>query len=360
MKSITCLVLCLGASIGIYSQVSSRIGPAPGEEPLRLVFQRSDIVCLCRVRSIQVVTDKTSGELNRDNLIQRRMTAILQPEESFKPATRQTAVITLDYVDRVPVLTTAPPLGLHQNEEALFFLKATSAETYEVFDGWLNIVVFNVFPRISHPDANGLDSLESELAAVADLPNGEDQLRAIRMIGTLDKVSGRTLEVLARQAEKSNDQEIALTCWRILLKNDVPEVLPKFADYLNRHRDLRSPAMALTEVEFGLSQVHDFHELPSLEELLRSPVQPIREGAVEGIRSMRLRQTAPILVQCLDDPDHMVQYQAVITLNEIFLKNGDYGPGMGLFDRDPAKYTNLWKKWWAGEGHTLFPPETDH
>jgi hypothetical protein len=48
-----------------------------------------------------------------------------------------------------------------------------------------------------------------------------------------------------------------------------------------------------------------------------------------------------------------VQYIAVITLAEIFAKEGDYAPSKRLYDKNPDLYIGLWKQWAKDTGRAL-------
>ena len=71
-----------------------------------------------------------------------------------------------------------------------------------------------------------------------------------------------------------------------------------------------------------------------------------------ALRSMWGQKDADFFVRRLDDPDLNVQYHAVFGLAQAFKMGGDYGPGIGAFERNLDYYTNLWKEWWKKRAAT--------
>ena len=67
---------------------------------------------------------------------------------------------------------------------------------------------------------------------------------------------------------------------------------------------------------------------------------------MNGVRKLHDPGTVPFLVRKLESNDRMIQYLAVITLSEVTGLNGDFGPGMGPYLRNPDKYTKIWKDWY--------------
>jgi hypothetical protein len=75
---------------------------------------------------------------------------------------------------------------------------------------------------------------------------------------------------------------------------------------------------------------------------------------MRGVRSLKSRSSVSFLVQRLDDPDVLVSHLAVMTLAEVVGLRGDFGPGLGLFTKDPEKYRGLWRSWWEQVGSAQF------
>jgi HEAT repeat protein len=124
---------------------------------------------------------------------------------------------------------------------------------------------------------------------------------------------------------------------------------------LKRHLDAYdgNQPSAIVNIMTSLDQVRDQRALPDLEALSGSRLNLIRSGAMGAIRRMAGPGTAPFLIQRLDYPDREVQYEAVITLAEIFKKGGEYGPDVPTFEKNPESYVAVWKRWWSEEGARL-------
>jgi HEAT repeat protein len=86
-------------------------------------------------------------------------------------------------------------------------------------------------------------------------------------------------------------------------------------------------------------------EIGSFEELAGSASGEVRHAALRAIRKIGDAGTTPFLIQELDSSDPICQYTALITLAEIHHKTGEYGPGLGSFESDKARYVKLWKEW---------------
>ena len=111
-----------------------------------------------------------------------------------------------------------------------------------------------------------------------------------------------------------------------------------------------------------LAQVHDERALLTIEQLTDSSFVSIRDGAMQSLRAMKSSKSAPTLMRKLDDSDASIQYQAVITLAEVFDKrNEQFAPTIPIFNKSPLKYIHAWKKWWTEEGQYLIPAKnSDH
>ncbi|MGA7523036.1 MAG: hypothetical protein WBW84_11170, partial [Acidobacteriaceae bacterium] len=55
--------------------------------------------------------------------------------------------------------------------------------------------------------------------------------------------------------------------------------------------------------------------------------------------------TTAFLISELDAPDLYDEYIAISTLADLYGKTGEYGPGIGEFERDRGRYVQLWKAW---------------
>jgi hypothetical protein len=198
-----------------------------------------------------------------------------------------------------------------------------------------------------------LKKLQATLAAVLRMPNREDQVRAMELLQEFDRIAPDTSPALVTLS-RSSDAEVALSAFAVLLKikgtedaNDV-EVLTNLKTYLDSYVG-GSELSALMNIGSELGQIGNERTLRAIESLAGSRYLSIRFGAMSAIRRIRSPQSASVLIQRLDDVDNNVRYIAVITLAEIFQKYGDFAPGMGLFDKNPGKYIQLWKDWYRNQ-----------
>jgi hypothetical protein len=326
-------------------------GPTPGLQPIRPVFEQSDLVCICHVETVLIERDEPIGKIDRDTFVQQHVVANLRPFGVFKSNRTSAPYIVIRYAEDVQAIS---PRGtrLRKNENGLFFLRSTSGASYEFSNRWMGFIPYTELPEASR--VPGLPGLQLWLAGILEKANPQDRLNTLRLLEGFDELSDETKARVALQTV-SSDLEIAFTSWAILLKNHSTGSLVSFLKYIEgRHNDT-NPSLALIGVEEGLAGFREPQALVPIELLSDCPLLQIRRGAMRALRGMADPKSALTLIKHLDDANREIQYQSVITLNEIFGKNGDYGPSMILFDKNPEKYIALWKKWWDVEGHNLLP-----
>jgi hypothetical protein len=103
----------------------------------------------------------------------------------------------------------------------------------------------------------------------------------------------------------------------------------------------------LTVVGSELNYANRPENISTLEQIAASRMEIWHVGALQGLRHIRDIRVAPAFIHALDDLDRSAQYQGVIGLAQLFDKGPDWGPGMGPFNEDPAKYIHNWKEWWV-------------
>ncbi|KAA6462102.1 hypothetical protein DYQ86_10815 [Acidobacteria bacterium AB60] len=91
--------------------------------------------------------------------------------------------------------------------------------------------------------------------------------------------------------------------------------------------------------------IKDPRAVPAMEPLLHSPVDAVREAAVEALWHMAVPAVVPALVAKLDDPDEKVQFYAVRGLSDIANEYGWGGPSEGEFHDHREKYLSHWRAW---------------
>jgi hypothetical protein len=326
----TVLVLCAPAVADV----------VPTSVLIKPLFDKSDLVCNCSVKSIAVVEERSEN-----SVVRRRLRASIETNDLYKSHGSDAGSIVVDYVQNIPSTSASQPT-LSKGETGLLFLKATGPATYEFADPFFGAIPFNYLPRQS--GQAGIKKLQSALAVVAQRPNRDDRIRALRLLYGFDDLDPGTVSSIVALSS-SEDPEIAFPALAVLLKAKSPESVQKLKSYLDAYKG-EAETLSLMDIGTQLGQVRDMRALPAVEALSGSRFVAVRYGAMDAMRGMKLTKSAPTLVQRLDSPDRFTQYLAVITLAEIFGKYGDYAPGMELFDKNPRRYTELWKKWWAEQG----------
>lgn len=331
----------------------AQIGPTPGSTPIKPTFDRSDLVCMCLVKSLTVTSEQAQEDENssRGRGVLQKIRANVEILDAFKSDKQQVGLVAIEYDQDVR----QPVLG--QGEKALLFLKSEQAATYTFADTYLRATPFTSLPHAA--SERGLAGLRSTLVAIAQQSNRVDGLRALELLEGFDSLDQDSVAAVS-QLTASADPNIAFTALGVLLGTKSPESVTKLAEYLNQYKGDARP-VALVTIGTKLGQIRDERARGPLEELSGSKYANIQFGAMTALRGIRDPKSAPVLIQRLDDPNSLARYLAVITLAEIFdKKNADYAPSMPVFEQDRGKYVEAWKKWWADEGHNLVPPDNSH
>lgn len=318
----------------------AQVMPIPGTEPVKPVFDRSDIVCNCTVDSLRTQSEHTSLRGGKP-FVERRVRATLRVQETFKTTTPPPGKLIVEFVEEIPATRGDLPVPT-MNETAVLFLKA-SGDIYVFADPFLGSVRFSSIPAQSG-STSGIDGLRASLSAVVEQGNEEDKLAALRMLrgwGNLDAETIKRVEF----ASTSSDPDIALSAMGVLFKIKQVETANSLSAYLQSSPP-PSDSVALTSVGPEIGQIRDVKALPALESLASAQFLPVRLGAMDAMRGLRDPGSAHTLIQRLNDTNSTVRYLAVISLAEIFNMPGDYGPTMNLFDQRPDYYCQLWRQWW--------------
>jgi HEAT repeats len=325
------------------------IAPVAGTQPIAPVFEKADLVCNCVVHAVKVVSEQRLGTAPK-TIVRQHLSATVEVDDQYKPATAARQWISVEFDQEIPATRASMP-ALQKGERAVMFLNLAAPSSYVFADPFLAAIPFYSLPQA--PGEQGLKKLQAALAAVLQSPNREDQIRAMELLEGFDVVAPDTSLALV-PLSRSSDPEVALSAFAVLLKikgrgqiNEA-EVLTNLKTYLDSYAGDLEPA-ALINIGSELGQMGNEKALTALESLAGCRYRSIRLGALSAIRRIRSPQSAPVLVQRLDDVDNNVRYVAVITLAEIFQKYGDYAPGMGLFDKNPGKYVQLWKDWYRNQ-----------
>ena len=336
--------------IGFWLPAAAQIGLIPGTEPIAPVYEQSDVVCLCVIQSVSISAGKPAADFATSKIIRRQVILQAETRRVYKSDRGDAREFLIQYTEDVGIASPAQTF-LKTGDFALLFLKATSPTTYEFADRFMGATRFSVLPGA--PNAGGLSGLETDLAFLTRTQVRQDSLSALRLLQAFDSLSPATSNRVDSLAS-SRDPEIAFSALAVLLKASTPSAVEKLRRYLEVYKGNAEP-IALVSIGAEIGEIRDQDALPAIEALASSRYLAVRYGALQSLRKMRNPQSAPVIVERLDDPDHTNQYIAMITLAEIFGKyEGDYAPSMYLFDKKPQYYISLWKQWWEQEGKSRY------
>jgi len=358
MGSFAALLSCVGIAradvLALLAQHVDGFMPVPGTQRVKPIFDRSDLVCMCTAESTHTAVQDGLWDSAAGRPVARVTTTItFAIAIAYKETRSVTQQLAIRLVEDSP-LPLPPQVPFKKGQPFLLFLVSISPTMYETADRFLGMNLFSIIP--AGPAAGGFSGLEMTLAQIVAKPNREDKLRALELLEGFDAVSQQTKTLMWRIAD-SDDFEIAMTAWAVLLKSKSPKVVTGLLGYLNAHPPPQEPTEALIGVTEGLSAIRDERDLATLEQLASSKYFEIRSGALYALRGMKDPRSIRTLIQGLDDESPELRYRALITLAEILRKyEGDYAPSMYLFDKNPQYYIGLWKQWWADEGSKLYPP----
>ena len=343
----TFLVLMMAVATG------ADLNPSPGTQPTSLIFRNADVVCSAVVTSVvplnQNANPPGSADTERRTL---RVTVKVQDYYKFNGEKRPVLELLYDHSPSREPPTSSP---FQSGQFVLLFLKENIGGSYTLADPYVGLTAFASIKQVRGvSDGRGLDKLQTMLSAALVTHNREDILSSIRLIEGLDSIDSDTSSRIEGLSH-SQDPEIVLAAFAVLIKTRMPESLSRLSDYLDSH-DKVDQFISLLSVGSELAQLLDSNHLKEIEHLSSSKYLSIQLGAMNALRKMKNMASVPSLLDRLDDPNHAVQYIALITLAEIFGKFDDYAPSMYLFDQNPEHYTNLWKKWWREQGHDRAKP----
>jgi HEAT repeat protein len=323
--------------------LNAQVGVPAGDVLVRPVFEKADFVCICRLETV------TAERLDKDQGISRQrnlFTVVAKIVDVYKSQSslRETP-ITFEYPSR------SQESGIRANQFVLLFLKSRPDLTYDLADPMIGLTMFS---RISTGwGPTGFDRLRSALVSYIRTEHKQDQINAMLLLKGIPGLDADGLSAV-NALSSSTDSELAFRSLAILLETGSSGSVSKLRRYLDEDKDTQ-PSSALDSAAEALSQITDVVALPDIEALTRSRFISIQFAAMNAIRRIASPKSAPTLVQRLDDPNPNVQYSAVITLAELFGADGDYGPDMQAFDKNPKKYIALWKQRWAEQSSA--PPQ---
>ena len=335
---VSLMVLFLITACGV---CLSTLAPIPGEVRVRPVFEKADLVCKCTVNSTSVSNGEFrdgSGALR----VGERVRANLRVEDVYKSNGQDGQPVVLDYVK-----TPSMDISVRNGQTLLLFVTRSDG-TYSFADPFIGATSFSSLP--SERGQPGLGKLERALVAVSLQQNHDDSIRALVLLQGFDALSPESLTAM-QTLTMSADRNIEARAVAVLLQTKTPQSVADVRRFLDMYPGEAEPP-ALISIGGELNQISDNRARVDVEALSASRFLAVRIGAMNALRHMKDRGSAPALIQRLDDNNSFVRYLAVITLAETFDKFDDgYAPSEPVFDANPVYYTNLWKSWWSQQAH---------
>jgi hypothetical protein len=226
-------------------------------------------------------------------------------------------------------------------------------------DGWFGQLPISRNLASSPPqDANPMHGLEADLKAGFSDHDPDLVLDSIRMLGEMRHLQS-TVELDA--LVNLPDMLVQTTVWEAMLRLHEYSVLPKVEEWLIAQPpppfSITLPTDALIAMEDRLvrqiSMIRDPATVPILVRLLHLPRPWERQEILSAIFAMKSPESAPYVLEMLDDSDTDVAYLAMQTL--IGLAGGaelarggpiDWVPSYEQFRDNRAEYANLCREWW--------------
>jgi len=335
------LLICMSSFLA--TSLFAQPGPIRGTQSVVKAFAQADLVCYCVVESVSVLSEQKVGP-NGKTATHRQALATVSVKQAYNKDVPPGTLVYVAFEDEIPVTSASLP-SVTEFETALMFLSLSTPSTYRFADPFLGATRFSSIP-VQH-GGRGLLELQAALTGILRQGNRDDVSSALQLLQGFDQFTPETLTVLDSLRSSSNP-ETALASIAVLIKAKQPGNVQELASYLGAH-DISRPPGAVLSLGAELNQLNNVDDLGALESLTSSDILSIKLGAMTAIRNIRSVRSVPTLIKRLDDPNKDIQYLAVIALAEIFQKNDEYAPNMGLFDQNPGHYTEIWKAWWKQE-----------
>ena len=319
--SLLLIFLALGAS--------GEIQPEPGSQPIRPIYNASDLVCNCVVTSTRLL-NKEQIESVGNPVFREHKIATLKIDDFYKGPDRLREEITTHFDDQL----------LQEGERVVLFLKLSGADIYTPTDSFVGVTPISTLGP-AKSSAMGLARLEEALGEALIHPQREDAINAMHVLQGFDDLDPSVVSVLTGFTN-SPDSDVAFAAIAVILKAKPHEGVELLAKSLDNYKGETQPA-SLFSIGSQLGHVDDPQCLETIQKLSNSRFLSIRFGAMDALRQMKRYESIPALLARLDDPSTDIRYIAVITLAEITGRNGEYAPSMYQFDKKPNYYVGLWK-----------------
>jgi|SRR6185312_2142382 hypothetical protein len=326
MKVVFSLVLILSAI-----SASSEIQPEPGTQPIRPIYNASDLVCNCVVTSTRLLSKEKVESVGNPVFSEHKL-ATLKIDDLYKGPDALSGEITTHFDDQL----------LQEGERVVLFLKFSGADIYTPTDVFVGVTKINTLEPVKS-NVTGLARLEEALSEALMHSQRDDAINAMHVLQGFDNLDPNVVSALIGFTN-SPDPEVAFAAIAIVLKAKPHDGVGILAKSLDSYKGETQPS-SLFSIGSQLGHVDDLQSLETIQKLSNSRFLSIRFGAMDALRRMKSYESIPTLLTRLDDSSKDIRYVAVITLAEITGKSGDYAPTMNLFDNKPNYYVNLWRTW---------------
>ena len=325
-------------------------GPTPGTENIPKLMADSALVCKGEVIEAPEVTVSSDPQPPH-----RTATALVHVNRCFKgePPASEAVLVLFDNI--------LPPGGgpyvvLRKGEYRLFFLRPEGTK-YALVDEWFGQLSISRQLGAEPPDdADPMTRLELDLKAGLSDRDHDRVLDSIRMLGNMRHLQSKA-ELISLLG--SPDALVQTYVFEAMLRLHDYSVLPAVEQWLAAQPQpppyLFMPRDALFEMQDRLARqiltIRDSAALPILLRLLKLPQEFVRWAALQAVRAINSPQSAPSLLELLDDPDADTAYGAMQGL--IGLAGGgpiSWVPTLLEFRANPRYYAARCREWWQTEG----------
>jgi hypothetical protein len=327
--------------------------PRDGTENIPKLIADSTLVCKGEVIDAPAVTptrDPSPPHLTA--------TALVQAGSCFKGEMPPSNVLSILFDGIVP-MASSPYVVLRKGEYRLFFLKPENDrnDKYVMVDEWFGQLPISRLLGIAPAgDTDPMHLLESDLKAGLLDADRERVLDSIRMLGNMRRLRS-TAELMALL--NSSDPLVRTYVYEALLRLHDYSVLPAVDQWFmaqpQRPSQLLLPRDALLAMQDRLAievgMIRDPTTLPILLHLLHLPDSIIRMQVLQAVRAMHSPESAPALLEMLDDSNADNGFIAMQALIE--LAGGgviEWVPSWPAFRYNPAYYAAKCREWWEAEG----------
>lgn len=321
------------------------IAPGPASYELDALFAKSDAVCLARAQQEAETQTGTEGYVKEVS-----RTAGLLPRRCYKGEISPGDSVS--YITHVPGVH-ATDTSLPEDHDALLFLKRSGERSFSLAFPFFGHLSDASLPVLDPETASGLEQLQRDVvASTKALVDPRLLLGNFRVLHGFRALTPDALNLL-RAYSAGVDAELAMGAYEALAKFGDPADLFALCQFVSAPGG-EPAASATVHYNFvSVGQIRNPAARAALECLARAPRLALY--AIDAIRGIASKESVPELVKHLDDSDINTQYMAVITLWEIVRRPGEVGPSVPMFEQDPMRFIQSWKRWWAETGQALYP-----